>query len=230
MKLEALWQTTCVATSMLMTVYDRSRRKWTARTKSPAYIKHALKAVSTNQVYQQSSKCSWVHSRRRTHSWCAVVCWIWYICLLYYCEGQTPDQERNTLHRILHLGFAAPFMLMAKKLLQDLCREEKLKWDDKFPELYRNRWERWQNKLPLLERLYIDRCVKPSNFGEVKSREIHIFSDGSATDYGSAAYLHLCKSKSRIHCSFLMGKARLAPIKVMMIPRLELTVAVLVKF
>ena len=116
-------------------------------------------------------------------------------------------------------------MLMAKKLLQDLCREEKLKWDDKFPELYRNRWERWQNKLPLLERLYIDRCVKPSNFGEVKSREIHIFSDTSATGYGSAGYLPLCNSESRILCSFLIGKARLAPIKVMTIPRLKLTPA-----
>ena len=28
------------------------------------------------------------------------------------------------------LGFAAPFTLTAKKLLQDLCREKKLEWDD----------------------------------------------------------------------------------------------------
>ena len=123
------------------------------------------------------------------------------------------------------LGFAAPFTLTAKKLLQDLCREEKLEWDDELPELYRNRWEKWRNELPLLERLNVDRCFKPSDFGEAKSREIHIFSDASATGYGSAAYLRLCNSESRIHCSFLMGKARLAPIKVMTIPRLELTAA-----
>ena len=41
------------------------------------------------------------------------------------------------------LGFAAPFTLTAKKLLHDLCREEKLEWDDELPELYRNRWEKW---------------------------------------------------------------------------------------
>ena len=123
------------------------------------------------------------------------------------------------------LGFAAPFTLTAKKLLQDLCREEKLEWDDELPELYQNRWEKWRNELPLLERLNVDRCFKPSDFGEVTSREIHIFSDASATGYGSAAYLRLCNSESRIHCSFLMGKARLAPIKVMTIPRLELTAA-----
>ena len=31
------------------------------------------------------------------------------------------------------LGFAAPFTLTAKKLLQDLCREERLSWDDELP-------------------------------------------------------------------------------------------------
>ena len=123
------------------------------------------------------------------------------------------------------LGFAAPFTLTAKKLLQDLYREEKLEWDDELPELYRNRWEKWRNKLPLLERLHVKRCFKPSDFGEVKARQIHIFSDASATGYGSAAYLRLCNSESRVHCSFLMGKARLAPIKVMTIPQLELTAA-----
>ena len=109
--------------------------------------------------------------------------------------------------------------------MQDLCREEKLEWDDELPELYRNRWERWRNELRLLEQLQVDWCVKPSDFGEVKSREIPIFSDASATGYGSAAYLRLCNNESHIYCSFLMGKARLAPIKVMTIPCLELTAA-----
>ena len=33
------------------------------------------------------------------------------------------------------LGFPAPFTPTAKKLLQDLCREEKLEWDGELPEL-----------------------------------------------------------------------------------------------
>ena len=125
----------------------------------------------------------------------------------------------------MYPSFTTPFTLTANKLLQDLCREEKLDCDDELPELYRNRWERWRNELPLLERLNVDRCFKPSHFGEVKSREINIFSDASTTGYGSAAYLRLCNGESRIHCFFLMGKARLATIRVMAIPRLELTAA-----
>ena len=68
------------------------------------------------------------------------------------------------------LGFAAPFKLKAKKLLQDLCKEEKLGWDHELPEPYRNCWENWRSELPMLERMVVSRCVKPINFGEVKSR------------------------------------------------------------
>ena len=125
------------------------------------------------------------------------------------------------------LGFAAPFTLTAKKLLQDLCREERLGWDDELPEAYCIRWEKWRKELPLLERMAVRRCVTPTDFGEIKSRQIHIFADASTVGYGSVAYQRFCDNEGRIHCSFLMGKARLAPIKAVTIPRLELTAATL---
>ena len=123
------------------------------------------------------------------------------------------------------LGFAAPFALIAKKLLQDLCREERLGWDDQLPDCYLRRWEKWRNELPSLERLSFPRCVRPPDFGEVKSRQLHIFSDASSIGYGSVVYQRLCDNQGHIHCSFLIGKARLTPIKPVTIPRLELTAA-----
>ena len=123
------------------------------------------------------------------------------------------------------LGFATPFTLITKKLLQDLCREERLGWDDQLPDCYLRRWEKWRNELPSLERLSFPRCVKPRDFGEVKSRQLHIFSDASSIGYGSVVYQRLCDNQGHIHCSFLIGKARLAPIKPVTIPRLELTAA-----
>ena len=45
--------------------------------------------------------------------------------------------------------------------------------------------------------------------------------------YGAVAYLRLVDVFDRIHCSFVMGKARLAPIREITIPRLELTAAVI---
>ncbi len=122
------------------------------------------------------------------------------------------------------LGFAAPFILPAKKILQDLCRED-IGWDDEVSDEYKIRWERWLNELPSLQKLQVPRCVKPTDFGTVVSQEIHIFSDASVTGYGAVAYLRLCDDSDHIHCSFLMGKARLAPMKIVTIPRLELTAA-----
>ena len=123
------------------------------------------------------------------------------------------------------LGFAAPFLLPAKKLLQELCRMGDLGWDNDIPEVYQNQWTNWLMRLPELELLKVDRCLKPPGMGTITSTEVHIFSDASSSGYGAVAYLRLCDDKGGIHCAFLIGKSRLAPIKVTTIPRLELTAA-----
>ena len=122
------------------------------------------------------------------------------------------------------LGFAAPFTLPAKKILQDLCRED-IGWDDTIPDQYQTRWAKWLSELPLLEQFKANGCVKPPEFGTVTSQQVHLFSDASSMGYGTVAYLRLCDDSNRVHCTFLMGKSRLAPIKSVTIPRLELTAA-----
>lgn len=47
-------------------------------------------------------------------------------------------------------------------------------------------------------------------------RQIHLFSETSSTGYGTVAYLGLCGDRNRIHCTFLMGKAHLASINLLM--------------
>ena len=123
------------------------------------------------------------------------------------------------------LGFIAPFTLLAKKLLQDLCRNEHLGWDDDIPENYRGKWQRWCAELPMLEQWHVDRSYKPPDFGTVVSRQLHLFSDASTMGYGCVAYLRLQDDSNRIHCSFLMGKSRLTSTNVVTVPRLELTAA-----
>ena len=124
------------------------------------------------------------------------------------------------------LGFIAPYVMKAKILLQDLCRK-KLGWDIAIGEQDRVQWFRWLEDLSKLENMQIDRCFKPKNFGEIKNAQLHIFSDGSRVGYGAVAYLRLVNSFDQIHCSFVMGKAWLAPIHEITIPRLELTAAVI---
>ena len=61
----------------------------------------------------------------------------------------------------------------------------------------------------------------------VKSVQLHIFSDGSRVGCRAVAFLRFVNACGRIHCIFVMGKARLAPIHEITIPRLELTAAVI---
>ena len=70
-------------------------------------------------------------------------------------------------------------------------------------------------------------CLKPTNVGTVVSRQIHSFSDARPTGYGQETYLRITNEKGDIHWAFLMGKARVAPVKTTTTPRLELTAAAL---
>ena len=124
------------------------------------------------------------------------------------------------------LGFAAPVILPAKAILQDLCRK-RLEWDDPIPTEEKERWLKWLKDLPKLERFSVDRCFKPQNFGRTVSLQLHHFSDASQQGYGAVSYLRSKDDKGTIHCSFVMGKARTAPLKSITIPRLELSAAVL---
>ena len=123
------------------------------------------------------------------------------------------------------LGFVAPFVLLAKKLLQELCKDEQLGWDEDISDDHKLRWYEWKKQLPLIESVEVERCIMPGTLVEPISKQLHIFSDASTIGYGSVAYIRLCDKDEKIHTAFLLGKARLAPIKTLSIPRLELTAA-----
>ena len=110
------------------------------------------------------------------------------------------------------LGFAAPFFLNAKLILQDLCRS-KYDWDDKIPDEYLQRWQAWLQELPKLEQLTIERCFKSPDLGEIASCQLHHFSDASQQAYGAVTYLKITDHDGNVSSSFVMGKSRLAPIK-----------------
>ena len=114
--------------------------------------------------------------------------------------------------------------MVGKQILQQMCAEN-VGWDDPIPESLYMKWEQWRQNLPQLESIQVERCLKPDNFGQVKTVEMHHFSDASTTGYGQCSYLRLIDSEERIHCSLLMSKARVTPLKTMTIPRLELTAA-----
>ncbi|CAI5670611.1 unnamed protein product [Oreochromis niloticus] len=122
------------------------------------------------------------------------------------------------------LGMLSPVVLTAKKILRDLCKEG-IGWDDNVPELFSKRWLTWLQQLQLLSKFEVSRCLKPDGFGEITSAQLHHFCDASEDGYGTVTYLLIENICSEQHCAFVMGKARVAPLKSFTIPRMELIAA-----
>ncbi len=123
------------------------------------------------------------------------------------------------------LGVLVPVVLKAKLILQDLCRKG-LGWDDIVPTSMALEWTDWIQELHLLEDFKVSRCLKPVDFGTVASAQLHPFADASEVGCGTATYLLLYNINARPCIVLIMGKARVAPLKPVTIPRLELTAAV----
>ena len=121
-------------------------------------------------------------------------------------------------------GFVSPFVLKAKMLFQELCRI-KSSWDAPMPIELKGQWNRWLQDLPLIQNLSVPRSLKPKSF-EMVSAELHHFADASERAYGAVSYLRMVDDDCNTHCSFLMARSRLAPLKSTTIPRLELAAAV----
>lgn len=122
-------------------------------------------------------------------------------------------------------GFAGPFVLNAKRLLQGLTAM-KLGWDDPMPEEYEIRWRQWKAELPKMEDVKVRRCYRSSDFGHVMENQLHHFCDASEKAYGVVTYLRM-ESTGEVDCNIVMAKSRLAPLKMVTLPRLELMAATL---
>lgn len=62
------------------------------------------------------------------------------------------------------LGFLAPLVLRAKRILQNVCQKG-ISWDEPLPEELRPRWEQWKLDLLHLKDLQIARCFEPKMMG-----------------------------------------------------------------
>jgi len=142
-------------------------------------------------------------------------------------EREKPATRRGMLSVVSAvfdpLGFLSPFLLKARLVIQDLTRM-KLGWDETPPDHQLSQWREWRTGLEMIRHFSIKRCVRPQGAVEC---QLHHFSDASQFAYGTVTYFRVVNQDGSIDCTLIMSKSRLAPLKTMSIPRLELSAAAL---
>jgi hypothetical protein len=122
------------------------------------------------------------------------------------------------------LGLIAPAILPARILLQDIWHS-RCGWDDVLDQEFRKIWANWTIELKLLEKLRIPRCIR--RVSQPVHLELHAFCDASENGFGACVCLRCSYSDDDVSVALVLGKARVAPLKQLSIPRLELQGAVL---
>lgn len=118
------------------------------------------------------------------------------------------------------LGLVSPITIVGKLLLQQVWREE-IGWDDLVSEKVRVRFADYVRDLRLLENFQIPRVY---SLIEAEDQLIG-FCDASESAYSAVVYLRRSNNKGT-SAVIVAGKTRVAPIKEITIPRLELLGAV----
>ncbi|XP_067204174.1 uncharacterized protein [Linepithema humile] len=136
--------------------------------------------------------------------------------------------KRSILSRIAlifdPLGLLGPATVFAKIVMQDLWRL-KMDWDESIPLDHLIKWQRYEDELQDLQSISIPRRVITIN--QPVHLEMHGFSDASETAFGACIYLRATSISGEHSAHLLCSRSRVAPLKTLSLPRLELCASVL---
>ena len=90
------------------------------------------------------------------------------------------------------VGLVAPYTVMARLLLKDICKISGQSWDDELPKDIRDKFLEWHSGLPLLGQLTIPRCYFTEPVDEI---ELHMFGDSSLTGRFLCCWIFACATR-----------------------------------
>lgn len=134
--------------------------------------------------------------------------------------------KREVLSQISKLfdpaGWLSPCIILAKIIMQRIWME-RTGWDEVISPESLSSWKYFQSNYPFINSIKIPRWFKCIPESEI---QFHGFSDASEKAYAAALYVRV-KTKNSISISLISSKTKVAPIKTLSIPRLELCGAAL---
>ncbi|XP_045462357.1 uncharacterized protein LOC123672321 [Harmonia axyridis] len=137
--------------------------------------------------------------------------------------GYTKRQILSDIAKIFDpLGFLAPLTCFAKLIMQRLWTLG-LNWDDTPPREICEKWYQFKSSFAMLSDFKISRRFLVDNCDEC---QIHAFCDASEKAYAGVIYFRV-QQNSKVNVFFVCAKTKVAPLKSISVPRLELCAAVL---
>src|SRR5579872_2665013 len=120
-----------------------------------------------------------------------------------------------------NIGLVSPVVFYIKFLIQHLWSLG-LKWDEIPPPEVTSRWAELKSQLSEIQNLKINRHLLTDN---VKYIDIHAFGDASERGYATVIYFRTVDVHNKVQLSFVISKSKVAPLKRISLPRLELCAA-----
>lgn len=156
-------------------------------------------------------------------------------CFKFKCINVETQEMASTKRAVLSviarifdpLGILCPFIMTAKILFQDVWRHG-LSWGETLPDELLLIFQKWIKGINIIKSWQIERCYFSSCSWKMMSGiELHAFGDASEKGYGACIYLRVPCTGDSFKVSFVIGRGRVAPIKKISLPRLELLGALL---
>ena len=118
------------------------------------------------------------------------------------------------------IGWIGPIIIRMKMLFQDICREN-IEWDVKLEGQFKHKWEEIVKHLLSIKTIEISRCIYRHPKRVIRKCFLHGFGDASTKGYCAVVYL-VYHTSDGVYTTLLTSKCRVAPLKSLTIPRLEL--------
>ncbi|XP_062699286.1 uncharacterized protein LOC134284451 [Aedes albopictus] len=140
--------------------------------------------------------------------------------------GNGPPTKRSILSAVSKhfdpLGITAPVIIRAKMLLQELWLQP-CGWDEEVSDAIQDKWNSYCTDLPKIVSYRVERyAFLPNSYVQ-----LHTFADASQQAYGACIYARSTDVEGAVKVRLIASKSKVAPLKRVSIPRLELSAAVL---
>ncbi|XP_065368821.1 uncharacterized protein LOC135961251 [Calliphora vicina] len=139
-------------------------------------------------------------------------------------ENFTKREVLSTIAKLFDpAGWLGPIVIIAKILMQQIWSEG-TDWDEVISKDAGIKWRQFLVDYESINDIHISRWVV---FKPTTTLEVHGFCDASEKAYGACIYVRVHNGVNAIHSHLLLAKSRVAPLKTISLPRLELCGALL---